>query len=254
MMSFSLWDTSTLGAECSVEKGGSSPRFCSPLGISCFPWTGTKGNCGLSIFIHATLNMESQSGVEKAKALVAAFLSVPVSADSYSLYHQGSYHLTELGRGGRRWVLLQIPQTWVVLTEFYKIFFFGGNNSFIYFTYFWLCWVYIAVQRLSLVAMCRGYYHCGAQTSHCSGFSCCRSWVLGSQASITLLQEGDPFQGPKLGFCLTLGNELSEETHVLTKHEILLWKGAWGESSRVRESRRTALPCGSQSQVLWWWD
>ena len=30
-------------------------------------------------------------------------------------------------------------------------------------------------------------------------------------------RKGDPFQGPKLGSCLTLGNELSEETHVLTK-------------------------------------
>ena len=29
-------------------------------------------------------------------------------------------------------------------------------------------------------------------------------------------RKGDPFQGPKLGSCLTLGNELSEETHVLT--------------------------------------
>ena len=27
-------------------------------------------------------------------------------------------------------------------------------------------------------------------------------------------RKGDPFQGPKLGCCLTLGNELSEETHV----------------------------------------
>ena len=35
-------------------------------------------------------------------------------------------------------------------------------------------------------------------------------------------RKGDPFQGPKLGSCLTLGNELSEETHVLTKQEILL--------------------------------
>ena len=35
----------------------------------------------------------------------------------------------------------------------------------------------------------------------------------------------DPFQGPKLGSCLTLRNELSEETHVLTKQEILLGKG-----------------------------
>ena len=25
-------------------------------------------------------------------------------------------------------------------------------------------------------------------------------------------RKGDPFQGPKLGSCLTLGNELSEET------------------------------------------
>ena len=66
-----------------------------------------------------------------------------------------------------------------------------------------------------------------------------------------LLQEGDTFQGPKLGSCLTLGNELSEETHVLTKQEILLGKGAQMEGSRVREPRRTALPHGLQSQVLW---
>ena len=64
-------------------------------------------------------------------------------------------------------------------------------------------------------------------------------------------RKGDPFQGPKLGSCLTLGNELSEETHVLTKQEILLGKGTRLESSRVREPRRTALPCGLQSQVLW---
>ena len=29
-----------------------------------------------------------------------------------------------------------------------------------------------------------------------------------------MLQEGGPFQDPKLGSCLVLGNELSEETHV----------------------------------------
>ena len=51
--------------------------------------------------------------------------------------------------------------------------------------------------------------------------------------------------------CLTLGNELSEETHILTKQETLLGRGTLVESSRVREPRRTALPCGSQSQVLW---
>ena len=62
---------------------------------------------------------------------------------------------------------------------------------------------------------------------------------------------GGPFQGPKLGSCLTLGNELSEKTHVLTKQETLLGKGTQVESSRVREPRRTALPCGSKSQVSW---
>ena len=60
-------------------------------------------------------------------------------------------------------------------------------------------------------------------------------------------RKGDPFQGPKLGSCLTLGNELSEETHVLTKQEILLGKGTRVESSRLREPRRTALV----TWVLW---
>ena len=67
---------------------------------------------------------------------------------------------------------------------------------------------------------------------------------------ILMLQEGDPFQGPKLGSCLTLGNELSKETHVLKKQETLLGKGARVESRRVREPRRTALPRGWQSRVL----
>ena len=58
-------------------------------------------------------------------------------------------------------------------------------------------------------------------------------------------------EGPKLGSCLTLRNELSKEIHVLTKQEILLGKGTWVENSRVREPRRTALPSGSQSWVLW---
>ena len=62
-----------------------------------------------------------------------------------------------------------------------------------------------------------------------------------------VLQEG----GLKLGSCITLGNELSEETHVLTMQEILLGKSMRAESSRVREPRRTVLPHGSKSQVLW---
>ena len=63
-------------------------------------------------------------------------------------------------------------------------------------------------------------------------------------------RKGDPFQGLKLGSCLTLGNELSKETHVLTKQEILLRKGTQVESSRVREPRRTDLPHGSGFMVM----
>ena len=53
-----------------------------------------------------------------------------------------------------------------------------------------------------------------------------------------------------MGSCLTLGNELSEETHLLTKQEILLGKGTWVESSRVREPRRTALAAVSGFMVM----
>ena len=42
---------------------------------------------------------------------------------------------------------------------------------------------------------------------------------------IVLLQEGGPLPGPKPGSCVTFRNELSEETHVLIKQEILLGQG-----------------------------
>ena len=50
-----------------------------------------------------------------------------------------------------------------------------------------------------------------------------------------MLQKGGSLQGPRVGSCLTLRNELSEETHALTKQEILLGRGAQVESSRVTE-------------------
>ena len=62
-----------------------------------------------------------------------------------------------------------------------------------------------------------------------------------------MLQERGTLPGSKLGSCLTSRNELSEETHVLTKQEILLGKGTRVESRRVREPRRTALSHGLQS-------
>ena len=69
--------------------------------------------------------------------------------------------------------------------------------------------------------------------------------------NILLLQEGEPFQGWRVDSCLMLGDELSQETCMLTKR--LYWEGApWAESSRVRQPRRTASLHGLQSQVLWW--
>ena len=49
-------------------------------------------------------------------------------------------------------------------------------------------------------------------------------------------RKADPFQGPKLGSCLTLRNELSEETNVLTKQKTLLGKGIRVESSVSKNS------------------
>ena len=38
-----------------------------------------------------------------------------------------------------------------------------------------------------------------------------------------------------MGSCITHGSELSEETHMLTKQETLLEKGARAESRRVKD-------------------
>ena len=52
---------------------------------------------------------------------------------------------------------------------------------------------------------------------------------------------GTPPRAPNSqGSCLTLGNELSEETHVLTKQEVLLGKGTWVESSRVKTQENSS--------------
>ena len=44
----------------------------------------------------------------------------------------------------------------------------------------------------------------------------------------------DPLQGLKVSSCLTLRNELSKETYMLTKQEILLGRGTQAESSKVK--------------------
>ena len=53
--------------------------------------------------------------------------------------------------------------------------------SFFLFNY-WLRWVFFAAFRLSLWQT-EATLHCGAQASHCSGFSCCRAQAVGARAS-----------------------------------------------------------------------
>ena len=48
------------------------------------------------------------------------------------------------------------------------------------FIYFCLCWVFIAMQAFSVIAVSMCYSSCSVLTSHCSGFSCCGAWALGA--------------------------------------------------------------------------
>ena len=69
---------------------------------------------------------------------------------------------------------------------------------------------------------------------------------MGQMQKWSCCRKVDPFQGLRVDSRLTLGNELSDETHVLIKQEPLLGRRAWVESSG-----RTTLSHGLQSQVLW---
>ena len=69
------------------------------------------------------------------------------------------------------------------------------------------------------------------------------SWLILENILLAhLLQEGDPLQDPTVSSYPTLRNELSEEIHMKTKQETLLWRGVQSESSRLRKARRAALP------------
>ena len=49
------------------------------------------------------------------------------------------------------------------------------EQAFYLFIYFWLCWVFAAARRLSLVAASGATVRCRAQAYHCGGFSLLRS-------------------------------------------------------------------------------
>ena len=65
-------------------------------------------------------------------------------------------------------------------------------------------------------------------------------------------EAGTPSQGPSMGSRLTLGNELSEDTTLLTKQDTF-WEGGLGGEQQVRAPRRAALLCVLQARVLWEW-
>ena len=54
-----------------------------------------------------------------------------------------------------------------------------------------------------------------------------------------------------MGSCLTFGNEFSEQVQALTKQQTSVGRGAQVERNSIREPRRTALPRGSRSWILW---
>ena len=50
------------------------------------------------------------------------------------------------------------------------------------FSYFWLCWVFVAEHRPSLVGRAGATPHCVARASHCGGLSCCGARAPGARA------------------------------------------------------------------------
>ena len=50
----------------------------------------------------------------------------------------------------------------------------------------WLCWIFVAVLGLSQVAASDSLAAV-VHASHCGGFSCCKAWFLGAQASVVAL-------------------------------------------------------------------
>ena len=63
--------------------------------------------------------------------------------------------------------------------------------------------------------------------------------------------KADHFQGPRVGFCLTLRNELSKETHVLTKQETLLGKRSLGREQQDQGTQENCSAKWLTRQVLW---
>ena len=81
--------------------------------------------------------------------------------------------------------------------------------------YFWLCWVFVAVRGLSLIAASKGYssLRCAA---YCRGFSCCRAQALGTWASVVVAR--------RLSSC---GSRALEHRLSSCGTQALLLRGMW---------------------------
>ena len=70
------------------------------------------------------------------------------------------------------------------------------------------------------------------------------------EMTLSMLQEGGCLPGSEKGFLSNTWKWMVWGGTHADKSETLLEKGAWAESRRVKEPRRTTLPGGSQSQIF----
>ena len=86
-----------------------------------------------------------------------------------------------------------------------------GNYTFFYLTtlFFFFLFLFLAVLCLHCCVQAfsscgEGGYsslRCGARASHCSGYSCCRAWALGMQASVVAARGPQGVQASVVATC-----------------------------------------------------
>ena len=72
--------------------------------------------------------------------------------------------------------------------------------------------------------------------------------------SALLLQKGGHLPGPETGLLSNTRKWIVRGETCADKARDFIGKGHLGGEQEVREPGRTALLCGSQPWVLWWWD
>ena len=78
--------------------------------------------------------------------------------------------------------------------------------------------------------------------------------VVKTNCPVTVLQEGGPLPGPETRLLSNTQKWIVRGDTCADKARDFIGKGTRVENRRVREPRRTSLPRGSKSRVLWCWD